>query len=81
MQHMLLMVPFLNKSSHFFFEHLSSIFIETRIVIGKRIELELKATDKKRLNQTISDLCNELSPDDLWLKCTHGKHFAIFQLK
>lgn len=61
------------KNSLTFFEFV------TRIVVAKRLELELKAMDEKKMNRTIGDLCDELPSNDLWLTCTHGKIRKLLQ--
>lgn len=49
-----------------------------RLLAAKKIELELKALDENRFDRTIEELCREASPNDLWLKCTHGNLNAFF---
>lgn len=48
------------------------------MVIAKRLELELKAMDEKKFNQTIADLCYELPSNDYWLECTHGNVSSLY---
>lgn len=47
------------------------------MLFAKRVELELKAIDEKMLKRTIKDLCSETSPENLWLKSTHGKSMYL----
>lgn len=42
------------------------------MLAAKKIELELKAIDERKFDQTMEELCQDDSSNNLWLKCTHG---------
>lgn len=49
-----------------------NILCDFRLLVAKKVELELKALDADKFNRTMEELCREPSSNQLWLKCTHG---------